>query len=113
VSAPPYTSAVTPSILRLDRRGPAERAALAVAVRSLQMLEHFIAANRAEIILRCRAKVATRLMPAPTEAEIDFGVPVFLDQLMEALRHGPGTNPAIGKSALHHGHELLAKGFTV
>jgi signal transduction histidine kinase len=77
------------------------------------MLEHFIAANRAEIMLRCRAKVATRLMPAPTEAEIDFGVPLFLDQLMEALRHGPGTYPEIGKSALHHGHELLLKGFTV
>jgi len=77
------------------------------------MLDHFIAANRAEIILRCRAKVATRLMPAPTEAEIDFGVPVFLDQLMNALRRGVGPNPEIGVSAVHHGRELLLKGFTV
>ena len=77
------------------------------------MLEHFIAANRAEIIMRCRSKVATRLMPAPTEAEIDFGVPLFLEQLMTALRPGAAANPEIGASAVHHGRELLLKGFTV
>jgi len=77
------------------------------------MLEHFIAANRAEIIRRCRAKVAIRRLPAPTEADILFGVPVFLDQLMDALRPGVGSNPEIGKSAVHHGHELLQRGFTV
>lgn len=77
------------------------------------MLEHFIAGNRDEIIVRCRAKVATRLMPVPTDAEIDFGVPLFLDQLMEALRHGLGSTPQIVESAVHHGHELLLKGFTV
>ena len=77
------------------------------------MLEHFIAANREEIILRCRAKVALRNLAAPAEAEILYGVPLFLDQLMDALRPGAGSNPEIGKSALHHGHELLQRGFTV
>jgi len=77
------------------------------------MLEHFIAANRDEIILRCRAKVALRHLPAPTEAEILYGVPLFLDQLVDALRPGMGSNPEIGKSAVHHGHELLLRGFTV
>ena len=52
-------------------------------------------------------------MPAPTEAETLFGVPLFLDQLMDALRPGVGSNPEIGKSAVHHGHELLQRGFTV
>ena len=52
------------------------------------MLHEFIAVNREEIIRRCRAKVATRSVPPPTDAEIDHGVPVFLDQLMDALRLG-------------------------
>ena len=77
------------------------------------MLHEFIAVNRDEIILRCRAKVATRSVPPPTEAEIDHGVPVFLDQLREALRLGQITTPEISKSAIKHGHDLLLQGFTV
>ena len=77
------------------------------------MLYEFIAANRAEIIRRCRTKVATRSVPPPTEAEIDHGVPVFLNQLMDALRLGQTTSPEIGRSALKHGHDLLLQGFTV
>jgi len=49
----------------------------------------------------------------PTEAEIDHGVPVFLDQLRDALRLGHITSPAIGTSAIKHGHDLLRLGFTV
>src|SRR6476469_6866792 len=77
------------------------------------MLYEFIAVNRDEIIRRCRAKVARRAVPAPTKAEIDHGVPVFLDQLGEALRLGLNSTPEIGKSALQHGHALLLQGFTV
>ncbi|HXE83507.1 MAG TPA: HAMP domain-containing sensor histidine kinase [Gemmatimonadales bacterium] len=77
------------------------------------MLHEFIAVNRDEIIRRCRAKVATRSIPPPTEAEIDHGVPVFLDQLQDALRLGEITSPEIGRSAIKHGHDLLRQGFTV
>jgi len=77
------------------------------------MLHEFIAVNRDEIIRRCRAKVATRSIPPPTEAEIDHGVPVFLDQLRDALRLGELTSPEIGRSAIKHGHDLLRQGFTV
>ena len=66
-----------------------------------------------EIIRRCRAKVATRSVPPPTEAEIDHGVPVFLDQLADALRLGLTSSPEIGTSAIQHGHDLLLQGFTV
>ena len=52
------------------------------------MLAVFVAANRDDIIRRCRAKVSARSVPAPTMAEIDHGVPLFLDQLIEALRPG-------------------------
>lgn len=77
------------------------------------MLHEFIALNRDEIIRRCRAKVATRSVPPPTEAEIDHGVPVFLDQLRDALRFGQITSPEISRSAVRHGHDLLLQGFTV
>ena len=45
-----------------------------------------------QIIRRCRAKVGTRSEPAPTTAEIDHGVPMFLDQLLDELRHGPAPD---------------------
>ena len=77
------------------------------------MLHEFIARNRNEIIRRCRAKVASRSVPPPTPAEIDHGVPVFLDQLRDALRFGVTMKPEIGLSALQHGHDLLLQGFTV
>jgi signal transduction histidine kinase len=77
------------------------------------MLHDFIVSNRDEIIRRCRAKVATRSVPPPTEAEIDHGVPAFLDQLSDALRFPDVTSRAIGSTALQHGHDLLAQGFTV
>jgi len=74
---------------------------------------HIIAENREEIIRRCRAKVATRSVPLPTDGGIDHGVPVFLDQLMDTLRFGQTTSPEISRSAIQHGHELLGQGFTV
>ena len=77
------------------------------------MLHEFIAINREEIIRRCRAKVATRSVPPPTDAEIDHGVPVFLDQLVDALHLGLTSSPQIGRSAVQHGHDLLRQGFTV
>ena len=78
-----------------------------------RMLHEFVAVNRGEIIRRCRAKVAARSVPPPTEAEIDHGVPVFLDQLRDALRFGQITSPEISTSAIKHGHDLLLQGFTV
>ena len=77
------------------------------------MLHEFIAMNREKIIRRCRAKVATRSVPSPTEAELDHGVPVFLDQLADALRRHLISSPDIARSAVQHGHELLLQGFTV
>jgi signal transduction histidine kinase len=79
---------------------------------SQPMLHEFIEVNRDEIIRRCRAKVAARSVPPPSDIEIDHGVPVFLDQLRDALRFG-GMSPEIGQSALRHGHDLLLQGCTV
>jgi signal transduction histidine kinase len=77
------------------------------------MLHEFISMNRDEIIRRCRAKVVTRSIPPPTPAEIDHGVPVFLGQLVRALRPGFIASSDINDSAIQHGHDLLVQGFTV
>jgi hypothetical protein len=78
------------------------------------MLDEFITTYREEIIQRCRVKVAARSLPPPTAVEIDHGVPMFLDQLVAALRReGHALSPDIASSALLHGHDLLNQGFTV
>ena len=78
------------------------------------MLHEFITMHRGEIIARCRAKVASRSIPPPTEAELDHGVPIFLDQLGDALRLGGEiSSPDLVTSALQHGHDLWIQGFTV
>jgi signal transduction histidine kinase len=77
------------------------------------MLHEFIATNREEIIRRCREKVVMRSVPLPTEAEINHGVPVFLDQLADALRLRLTSTPEIGRSAIQHGHDLRLQGFSL
>jgi signal transduction histidine kinase len=79
----------------------------------VRVLHDFIAVHRDEIIRRCRAKVAVRSIPLPTVAEMDQGVPVFLDHVMDALRSRDVTSPEIGRSAITRGQDLLGQGFTV
>lgn len=76
-------------------------------------LDAFIGLNRDEIVRRCRAKVATRSDPPPTQVELDRGVPLFLDQLVEELTVGPSASQAINRGAVQHGRDLLFQGFTV
>jgi hypothetical protein len=77
------------------------------------MLHEFVSANREEIIRRCRVKVSTRLAPPPTKSESDFGVPMFLDQLVDELRLGVSRHPEINRTATRHGNDLRRQGFTV
>ena len=60
------------------------------------MLHEFLTLHRAEIIARARLKVAGRMAPRPTEAELEHGVPLFLEQLADTLRHEQGTTANIG-----------------
>ena len=94
-------------------------------------MHQFLTANRAELIARCRAKVALRAPPGVPEEELAHGVSIFLDQLIKTLIveqtasplqsrrvSGPsgGGKPAlseIGESATLHGKELQEHGFTV
>jgi hypothetical protein len=77
------------------------------------VLHEFITANRDEIIERCRLKVAGRPAPPPTQAEIDHGVPMFLDQLVDELRQGPTSNQAITATAVEHGRQFLRQGYSI
>ena len=94
------------------------------------MLHEFLSANRDELIRRCRSKVSTRDSPPVTASELEYGVPLFLEQLVEALRceeTDSGSGHAVvpgawsktpgavesSRTAGLHGEELLAKGYTV
>ncbi|HEV3008953.1 MAG TPA: hypothetical protein VGX52_07970 [Burkholderiales bacterium] len=91
------------------------------------MLHEFLTANREELIRRCRSKVRKRDSPPVTSSELEYGVPLFLEQLVEALRceqaatghaviSGPWNKISSAESsrtAALHGEELLAKGYTV
>ena len=77
------------------------------------MLHQFISENREEIIVRCRGKVVTRSTPKGAKKDIDHGVPMFLDQLVEELRLGLSPSLAITKTATQHGLDLRRQGFTV
>jgi signal transduction histidine kinase len=94
------------------------------------MMHEFLTANRADLIERCRAKVAQRPLPRATEEELDFGIPLFLDQLIKTLQMELTPDPMssrkvsgpaggahalseIGKAAARHGRELYRHGFSV
>lgn len=94
------------------------------------MMHTFLANNRAELIERCKAKVARRPARAATPEQLN-GIPIFLDQLERTLRAeeggeavesvrisgasggGASSRSEIGVSATAHGRELLALGFTI
>ncbi len=81
------------------------------------MLDDFIVTNRDAIIARARARVALRTVPTPTEAELQHGIPMFLDQLGDALRLAKSSNTIdhvqLDKAAGLHGGDLLRMGLTI
>jgi signal transduction histidine kinase len=81
------------------------------------MLSEFLAANRQEILAQARARVALRSAPLAKEAELTHGLPVFLDQLSDALRkaklHQVVDHAEIQNSASQHGDHLFHEGLTV
>jgi signal transduction histidine kinase len=77
------------------------------------MLSEFVADNRDEIVRRCSARGARRVTTAAVDAEIDRGIPLLLDQLVDALHRGHTSSPEIVHSARVHGHDLLRRGFSV
>jgi signal transduction histidine kinase len=81
------------------------------------MLYDFVRTNMAELIQRAKQKVLSRPSPPPSRAEVENGIPLFLEQLSETLRLETSEIPfapgAMDSTAARHGRELLGMGFTV
>ena len=95
------------------------------------MMHEFLSENRGELIERCRWKVAQRSAPRATEAELEHGITLFLDQIIKTLQAEEASLPAesrrmsgpsggvdaifseMGVAAKEHGRELLHSGFTI
>jgi signal transduction histidine kinase len=77
------------------------------------MLIQFVTDHRDEIIARCRARVATRMAPRPTESELEHGIPLFLSELEQTLEAALSHRPEAATAAGQHGGELLRSGFTI
>lgn len=94
------------------------------------MMHDFLSNNYDELTSRCRDKVALRPSRNATSAQLQNGVPLFLNQLIQTLRIEQTSNPMdsrrisgpsgggsavseMGVTAAQHGRELLKLGFTV
>lgn len=90
------------------------------------MLADYVTLNRERLIAHCAVKEATRLGPTKPVVVQNHGIPLFLEQLVDALRHEHSTDghpivkpdhvpsPAvIGRAAAVHGIEMLRLGFTI
>ena len=95
------------------------------------MMHAFLANNRADLVARCKAKVAARPQRSASEGQLANGVPMFLDQLIRTLQAEEAGEQAqsvgisgasggdglalseIGVSAAAHGASLLGLGYTV
>src|SRR5579859_1897697 len=83
------------------------------------MLHEFLRTNRAELIARCRAKVAARSAPRATRVELEHGIPLFLAQLTEMLPDGSAdsrdarADVTLEAGATKHGKELYVGDFSV
>jgi signal transduction histidine kinase len=81
------------------------------------MLRDFLEAYREEILARARLRVAERNSPRPTDMEMTTGLPLFLEQLGEALRrsssHEALDHGELQASAGEHGRTLFEHGLSV
>jgi signal transduction histidine kinase len=81
------------------------------------MLDAFVQENRAEIIARAKVRVASRQCPTPEATELTKGLPIFLEQLCDALRRAKSTDAVdheqIGETAGRHGLALFRMGLSI
>lgn len=94
------------------------------------MMHDFLANNRDELAARCRIKVGTRAGRSATDQQLQDGIPLFLEQLIQTLKAEQSRDPtasrlisgpsggslalsAVGASAAQHGKDLLALGLSV
>jgi signal transduction histidine kinase len=85
-------------------------------------LHEFLTENRDELAQRCRKKVAERSASDSNLGDLEYGIPLFIEQLIDTLEKESlaGADAAhaevpvaIGQTAGKHGNELLLRGSTV
>jgi len=80
-------------------------------------LRELVATHRDDILARARARVRARQDPATTEVELAMALPLFLNQLGEALRKASSSaaidHTEIAASAAELGHQRFSQGLTV
>src|SRR6185295_5720948 len=77
------------------------------------MLSEFVRDHREEIVARCRARVAGRMVPRPTPLELEHGIPLFLRELEQTLECELRQQAGATTGAVQHGEDLLRSGFTI
>jgi signal transduction histidine kinase len=94
------------------------------------MMHEFLIDHRKALIERCRRKVARRSGRAMSNEQLQNGVPLFLDQLIETLKFEQTSDPLTrgehhsltaselppddaDRTAANHGRELLILGFSI
>ncbi|MBA3593122.1 MAG: HAMP domain-containing histidine kinase [Pseudomonadota bacterium] len=95
------------------------------------MLHEFLSLHRDALIDRCIAKTAKRSASSANNKDLEFGIPLFLDQVIKTLEMeqsaapvqqsmavsglpgGPSQFSELGAAATRHGRELSLNGFTV
>jgi len=81
--------------------------------RELAMLHEFITEHRGEVLRRTRLRVAERTAPQATKAELETGIPLFLDDLVATLEGELDRAESIDRDASIHGGRRQRTGFTV
>jgi hypothetical protein len=93
------------------------------------MLHEFLAANRQELIRRCVRKASKRDLPRVASSELEHGIPLFVGQLVTALRceqadpvrrhsdldsdASKAVSAESSRTAALHGKALLEEGYSV
>lgn len=95
------------------------------------MMHKFLTNHRDELVERCKAKVARRPTRGATDAQLQNGIPIFLEQLERTLRaeeegHGAEglrisgaaggdatATSEVSVSAIAHGRRLLELGYSI
>ena len=89
------------------------------------MLQEFLTSHRAELISRCKTKAAKRFAGSRAPAARDYGVPLLLEQISNALSlpaldssktYEPAATPTfseLGLAAAAHGTEMMQRGYSI
>jgi signal transduction histidine kinase len=76
------------------------------------MLSDFLLQHRAVIERQTREVFFARSAPKPLESELERGIPIFMEQLIETLRRAGEDDTEIAKTAADYGRRLFQLGFT-